>query len=256
MFHFLVIGIGPGDPELVTVKAINALNRADLVLIPRKGDDKVELAEARREICRRYLENETTRLVEFDLPKRGLPHTNGYISSVNNWHDAIAVTYTDVVRRELPAGGTVALLVWGDPSLYDSTLRIIARMGDVPGFASTVEVIPGVTSLQALTAMHRIPLNSLGGSVLYTTGRRLKEGVPANIDTIVVMLDGDVNFRHLPAEQFDIYWGACLGLPEETGYNGRLQENIERIEQQRKKIRERNGWVMDIYILRRINREV
>jgi precorrin-6A synthase len=249
--RFLVIGIGPGDPELVTVKAIRALNAADIVLVPRKGADKADLAEQRREICRLYLENPATRLVEFDLPRRRSEEDGGYLASVDDWHAAIAATYSGLLAHELPDGGSVALLVWGDPSLYDSTLRILARLTSDHGVKTRIEVVPGVTSIQALTALHGIPLNALGGSVLITTGRRLREGVPDDVDTIVVMLDGEASFRHLTPEGFEIFWGACLGLPDEIALRGRLQDVGPEIAEARERTRSSHGWVMDVYLLRR-----
>ena len=66
----MLIGIGTGNPEHMTVQGIRALNAADLVLVSRKGAAKYDLAELRREICGRYLENGATRVVEFDLPAR------------------------------------------------------------------------------------------------------------------------------------------------------------------------------------------
>ena len=61
--------------------------------------------------------------------------------------------------------GIVALLVWGDPSLYDSTLRIAARLNPAPA----ITVIPGVTSMQVLTAGHAIPVNEVGAPFTVTT---------------------------------------------------------------------------------------
>ena len=49
-------------------------------------------------------------------------------------------------------------MVWGDPSLYDSTLRIAERLDPIP----SVKVVPGITSIQALAAAHQIPINDLG----------------------------------------------------------------------------------------------
>lgn len=251
----LVIGIGPGDPELVTVKAIRALNSADLVLIPRKGADKADLADLRREVCRRYLDNPATRLVEFDLPVRDEQKSGGYLLSVNDWHDAIAALYAQMIRAELPVGGRVALLVWGDPSLYDSTLRILGRLPEKHALAIGIEVIPGVTSLQALTAVHRIPLNALGGPVLLTTGRRLREeGVPAGVDTVAVMLDGETSFRFVPPDDFDIYWAAYLGLDQEMAEAGPLADLAQTLADQRAAARSEHGWIMDLYILRRRGR--
>ena len=69
------------------------------------------------------------------------------------------------------------MLVWGDPSLYDSSLRIVDRLRD-DGLDIRVRVIPGITSLQALTAAHAIPLNRLGAPVLITTGRQVRGAGP------------------------------------------------------------------------------
>src|SRR6478752_1636027 len=120
MREILVIGIGTGNPEHVTIEAVRALNRADLVLVPRKGEAKADLAELRREICERYLENPATRIVEFDMPVRDAG--GGYREGVDAWHREIAGRYRALLEAE---EGVAALLVWGDPSLYDSTLRIL-----------------------------------------------------------------------------------------------------------------------------------
>ena len=56
-------------------------------------------------------------------------------------------------------------------------------------------VVPGITSLQMLAASHRMTLGTLGGAVLVTTGRRLREGFPEGAESVVVMLDGDCAFR-------------------------------------------------------------
>ena len=67
--ELLFIGIGTGNPEHLTLQAIRALNRADLVLIPREGKDKADLADLRREICAEMLESPVV-LAEFDMPLR------------------------------------------------------------------------------------------------------------------------------------------------------------------------------------------
>lgn len=249
---FVVIGIGAGDPEHMTVQAINALNRANIVLLPRKGAGKADLAELRREICRRYLTSEAVRVVEFDLPKRD-SKAQDYRASVDAWHEAIAETYKVLVQKELRDGGTAALLVWGDPSLYDSTLRILDRLRTTHGLDFAIEVVPGITSVQALTASHAIPLNEVGNSVLFTTGRRLREGHLEEADTIVVMLDGETSFHTLPAERYDIYWGAYLGLDQEMVMAGDLDDTAAEIAEARASARRKNGWIMDVYVLRRKN---
>ncbi|MCA1491905.1 precorrin-6A synthase (deacetylating) [Sinorhizobium alkalisoli] len=250
MRHILIIGIGAGNPEHITVQAINALNRADVLFIPTKGAKKAELAEVRRDICARYVTRPDSRTVEFAVPVR---RTEGrsYTESVDEWHASIAVTYEELLERELSEGQIGAFLVWGDPMLYDSTIRIVERVrmrGRVPfGF----DVIPGITSLQALCASHRIPLNLVGKPVEITTGRQLVESFPEKTATAAVMLDGEQAFHKIEDPEAEIYWGAYLGTPDEIVISGRLDEVKDEILRTRAEARERMGWIMDIYLLRR-----
>lgn len=250
MLKLLVIGIGAGNPEHMTIQAIGALNRADVVFLPRKGDSKADLAELRREICRRFLTNDRTRIVEFDLPRRA-DVADAYLESVDDWHAAIAGTYARLLADELGGRGNAAFLVWGDPSLYDSTLRILARLRADHGVDFEIEVVPGITSVQALTASHAMPLNRLAGPVLFTTGRRLKDDLASRPDTVVVMLDGQLAFEELPADDYEIFWGAYLGMEQEMIVSGTLAEASGEIAAKRAGGRAENGWIMDVYILRR-----
>jgi len=244
MLEIVVIGIGAGNPEHMTVEAIRALNAVDRLLIPRKGAAKAELAELRRAICERFLENPATRIVEFDMPERDA--AGGYRAGVEAWHAAIAAIWRGLLAE---AEGSVGLLVWGDPALYDSTLRILDRLA-ADGLAFSRWVIPGITSLQALAARHAIPLNAIGGAVQVTTGRRLRAGVP-DAEAIAVMLDAGGAFETVPAEDYDIFWGAYLGMPQEIAVAGPLAEVGGRIAEARAAARAEHGWIMDVYLLRR-----
>ncbi len=249
MIDLHLIGIGTGNPDHLTRAAIAAMNAADLILLPRKGEANSDLIDLRRTICADVL-TAGTRVVEFDLPERDTDAP--YLSAVERWHDAIALAWRHEIARHLPNGGRLALLVWGDPSLYDSTLRIADRLR-ADGLAITVTVEPGITSLQALTAAHAIPLNTVGGPVLITTGRRLRAGGwPAGVDTIAVMLDGDCAFQTLNASGVEIWWGAYLGMGHQSLVAGSLAEVAAEIIDARARLRERHGWIMDIYLLRRV----
>lgn len=246
MEELVLVGIGTGNPDHLTRAAVAALNRVDGVLLPRKGEEKSDLAEVRRLICAEVITNPAVRIVEFDLPERD-PGVAEYLARVEEWHDRIARVWTEALEA-VPGARRVALLVWGDPSLYDSTLRIAGRLVPAP----KVTVIPGITSIQALTALHAIPLNDLGAAVLVTTGRRLREGGwPPGIDTLVVMLDGECSFQGLGVPGARIWWGAYLGMPEEIGLAGELAEVSAEIVEIRSAARARHGWIMDIYLLRR-----
>ena len=242
MTHLFLIGIGTGNPDHVTMQARKAIADADLILIPRKGPDKADLADLREQIVDGIRPNAP--IAYFDMPVRD--ETLPYIERVELWHDSIARLWSQVISERSKAN-TVALLVWGDPSLYDSTLRIAARLSPSP----ELTVVPGITALQALTAAHRIPLNTLNGTITITTGRRLRaDGWPAGAETVAVMLDGGCSFQTLEPQSYDIWWGAYLGMQNEIVEAGRLGEVSQRIIERRNEARNAHGWIMDIYVLR------
>jgi len=247
MLTLSLIGVGCGDPGQLTRAAIQAINAADLVLIPRKGTAKSDLADLRRTICADALTSASTRIAEFDLPVRDATEAD-YRKGVDDWHDAVAATWSRTIANHLAGEGKVALLIWGDPSLYDSSLRIARRLDPLPD----IEVVPGITSIQALCAVHALPLNDIGEPFLVTTGRRLREGGwPQGVDTVVVMLDGGTAFQSLDPAGLQIWWGAYLGMPDQIVMSGALAEVGSRIVAMRQEARERHGWIMDSYILKR-----
>lgn len=248
MIRLHLIGIGTGNPDHLTRAAIAAMNDADLILLPRKGADKADLIDLRRTICVAVLTGDT-RIAEFDLPARAAGED--YRGDVDAWHDAIAAAWTAQIDAHLPGGGTLALLVWGDPSLYDSSLRIADRL-HASGRTIDVRVVPGITSVQALTAAHAIPLNTLASPVAITTGRRLRAGGwPVGFDTVVVMLDGGCAFETLDPRGIRIWWGAYLGMPHEALIAGDLAAVAPDIAARRAALRARHGWIMDVYLLRK-----
>lgn len=248
-----LVGIGTGNPEHLTLAAIRTLEAADLILLPRKGEDKAELLDLRRDVCARLLRRRAC-IVEFELPQRAAEAETdgGYRTAVADWHDAIAREWRRQIDAHLPAAGSrIALLVWGDPSLYDSSLRIAARLSGTAS-ALQVQVVPGITAVQALTAAHGIVLNEVAEPVLITTGRRLREaGWPADADTVVVMLDSGGAFQAIDADGVRIWWGAYLGMAQQTLIAGALGEVADDILQVRARLRQAHGWIMDVYLMRR-----
>lgn len=257
MIRLSLIGIGTGNPDHVTLAAVRALNEADLILLPRKGDAKSDLVDLRRLLCRNLLDDPSrTRVVEFDLPRRDT--RADYLGAVDDWHAAIAHVWAELMASHLPQGGRVGMLIWGDPSLYDSSLRIAGRLESQMKSAAgravevEVEVVPGITSLQVLTAEHRIPLNALAEPVQITTGRRLRErGWPIEAASVAVMLDSGGAFQALPAEGLYIWWGAYLGMDKQSLLHGWLADVVPSIVERRAALREQHGWIMDVYLLAR-----
>lgn len=250
MRKVFVIGIGVGNPDYVTVQAINALNEVDVFFIMDKGQEKEDLVRLRKEICERYIKDKSYRTVETtDPPRDRMPST--YEPAVRAWHEQRAGIYERLIGEELGEDECGAFLVWGDPSLYDSTLRIIDQIIARGTVTFEYEVIPGVSAIQALAARHRIALNRIGRSIHITTGRKIAEGLPNNIDDVIVMLDADCSFKAIDASSIDIYWGAYIGTEDEILMAGNLRELMHDIERMRTEAKARKGWIMDTYLLRR-----
>ncbi|MFJ1649550.1 precorrin-6A synthase (deacetylating) [Streptomyces sp. NPDC088258] len=249
--HLLVIGIGAGDPDHVTLAAVKAMRRADVFFVLGKGREKSDLTRLRRDILDEHLPG-PYRVVEADDPWRDRTRDEraGYTTAVLDWRRRRADVCERLIREELAPGQCGAFLVWGDPSLYDSTLGILEDIKARGTVAFDHEVIPGISSVSALAARHRVNLNRIGGSVHITPGRRLAESLPNDDGDIVVMLDAHESFRHVAGADTWIYWGAYIGTPDEILIAGPLDEVRDRISRARGEARERHGWIMDTYLLR------
>ncbi|OZF49125.1 precorrin-6A synthase (deacetylating) [Rhodococcus sp. 14-2470-1a] len=237
-----LVGVGGGHPDQVTVQAIEKLQQVDVFLVADKGDGVGDLAEARTEILRRHVTGDY-RVVQVPDPARDRKPSD-YGTAVTDWHEARARAYREVLDG-LPSDTVVGFLVWGDPSLYDSTIRVAEQLG------VEFDVTPGVSSVSMLAASHRIVLNRIGGPIVITTGRALQKDVAAGADNLVVMLDGGLACRELVGSRpWDIYWGANLGTEDEKLVAGDLDDVIDEIASIRAELKARHGWVMDIYVLR------
>jgi precorrin-6A synthase len=229
MKRILIIGIGAGNPDYMTVQAIKALNQVDVFFVMDKGPAKEKLVALRKEIIERFIEGDGYRIVEATSPERR----------------------RDEGDYRMSEGECGAFLVWGDPSLYDSTIRIVEAIANSGRHEFDYEVIPGISSVQALAARHRVPLNLIGRSVEITNGRGIAEGFPNNVDSVVVMLDSQDSYRNLADEDLDIYWGAYVGTPDEILISGKLREVMDDIARVRAEARRKHGWIMDTYLLRK-----
>jgi precorrin-6A synthase len=250
MKKILIIGIGAGNPEYVTIQAVNALNQVDVFFILDKGASKEKLVEFRHELCRRYIKGRNYRFVDAASPEweRHRADYNATIANLNREKQAI---FERLIGEGMEDGECGAFLVWGDPTLYDSTIRIIEAIAQSGRHAVDYEVIPGITAAQALAAKHKITLNRIGEAIEITTGRRIAEGFPNNVDSVVVMLDAENGFKRFADQDIDIFWGAYIGTPDEILLAGRLKDVVDDIERIRAEARRANGWIMDTYLMRR-----
>jgi precorrin-6A synthase len=215
-----------------------------------KGSGPRDLIKLRQEICERYIERDSYRFVEApDVARdRG---AEDYERAVSDWSHRRAELYEQLLRDELGEEDVGAILVWGDPSLYDGSLRVVQQIAERGSLPLEYEVIPGISSVQVLAARHRTTLSRIGRPVQITTGRLLSNGFPGESDDVVVMLDGRAAFQDVPPEGVEIFWGAYLGTDDEVLIAGPLADVSARIVATRSQARAGKGWIMDTYLLRR-----
>jgi len=208
------VGVGPGDPELLTVKAVRVLRGADVVLVPVLDTDDAEPGRAEASVRAHLGDDDRVRRVRFALNDRaGLSDER-----TRSW-DAAAHA---VVAAWESGAEDVAFATIGDPSVYSTFSYLAQTVADLRPDAD-ITVVPGVTAMQDLAARSATPLCE-GRETLalfpMTAGLdRFAQALDA-FDTVVAYKGG----RHLPrmldvvrsAGRLDgAVYGAALGLPGE-----------------------------------------
>ncbi|HXE45895.1 MAG TPA: precorrin-3B C(17)-methyltransferase [Conexibacter sp.] len=141
------VGVGPGDPELLTVKAARAIAAADVIAYPsaRHGD-----SVARRIAAPHLRDDHVEVLLQFPLTTELTEHPGGYEAALAAFYDGAA----EELAAHLDAGRDVAILCEGDPLFYGSYMYFHERLA--PRYETTV--IPGVTAFSAAAAAAGAPL--------------------------------------------------------------------------------------------------
>lgn len=242
-----VIGIGAGDPDHLTLQAAKAIGRTDVFFVLDKGEAKDSMIELRRRLMKAY-GRPSHRVAEGRDPDRDRTPAD-YQGTIADWRHRRSAVTEALISEHLPADETGTFLVWGDPSLYDSTIAILEEILARGQTLFDYEVIPGISSVSALAAKHKVSLNRVGRPFQVTTGRRLAEAWPDGVDDVVVVLDARQAFTAHP--EADIYWGAYVGTEDELLASGKVADVSEDILKTRAEARERHGWIMDTYLLRR-----
>ena len=112
MKKILIIGIGAGDPDFVTMQAVKALNTVDVFFILEKGAAKDGMMELRREICRRYAKDRAYRMIEAPSPTRD-PRPADYAACVDDLNRAKQDAFEKMIADGLGEGQTGAILRLG-----------------------------------------------------------------------------------------------------------------------------------------------
>jgi len=250
-----IIGVGPGDPDQVTLEAVAAMRSVDYFLVTDKSNPTSggkrgmpdPLVHARERLLDRHLDRPAVVVKIADAPRERRAEFTGtgeeYRAAVATWHAARVEKYLSALDQH---EGDVGFLVWGDPAFYDSTIRVVDQIAE--RIDVEVDVIPGISSVQLLAARHRLVLHGVGRPLFVTTGRAVREAVADGHDNIVVMLNRAIALDGL--EDWQIWWGGNLGTAHEELCAGRVGDVLPDIERARGRLRDAAGWVMDIFLLR------
>jgi precorrin-2/cobalt-factor-2 C20-methyltransferase len=205
------VGVGPGDPELITVKALRRLRAADVVFVPVADTGETGRAEA---TVRHHVDGGVIVRVVFAM--RDQVHGERREGA---W-DAAATQVADWFATN--AGGTAAFATLGDPCVYSTFTYLAQTVRDLVG-ELTVELVPGVTAMQDLAARSGTPLvegrESLALFPMTAGAQRFRQALDS-FDTVVAYKFG----RLLPetlavlaeaGRLDDAVFGAGLGLPSQ-----------------------------------------
>jgi precorrin-2/cobalt-factor-2 C20-methyltransferase len=209
------VGVGPGDPELLTVKAVRVLRTADVVLVPVLDLDDDEPGRAEASVRAHLGEDARVRRVRFALNDRG-----GLSEArTNSWDDAART----VVQCWDEGASAVAFATIGDPCVY-STFSYLAQTVSALRPDAQVEVVPGVTAMQDLAARSVTPLcegtESLALFPMTAGLDRFAQALDV-FDTVVAykggrLLPGMLDVVRRAGRLDNAVFGAALGLAEET----------------------------------------
>lgn len=140
------IGVGPGDPELITVKAVKTLKTADVICVPKAHADRPSMALA----MVKHIINERARPPE--VLELVFPMTKDKIGLKRAW-----ARNANIIAEKAKKGNTIAFITLGDPMFYSTFIYLCQSMKEECPEVK-LEIIPGITSLTACAASSKIPL--------------------------------------------------------------------------------------------------
>lgn len=172
---FYGVGVGPGDPELLTLKALRVLQEVPLICTPRSETSQESYA---LDIVRDYLDEQRQEIIRIPFP------IDDEAGAAAVWRSA-----ADTIGDHLAQGKDVAFITEGDPMLYSTFSYVLDSI--TSGYPEvTVEIIPGVSSVMAAAASAGVPLVTHGQRLVILPAvygiDDLSEAI-ANYDTIILM---------------------------------------------------------------------
>ncbi|WP_286239418.1 precorrin-2 C(20)-methyltransferase [Neptuniibacter halophilus] len=218
--RFIGVGVGPGDPELLTVKAWRLIQSADVIsyLVNDRGDSQA------RDIASLALESATAAQIEIPVPMPMLTER----SAANQAYDQAALE----ISARLEQGLDVVFLCEGDPLFFGSFSYLLERLQDRFG----CEVVPGITSVNAAAATLVQPLTMLKESFAVLSGRHTDAQILHALqqhDSLVIMKAGQARPRILALLQQSGRSGDACYLEYIGRENQRVVTDISELEAKR-----------------------
>ncbi len=216
MRKFYGVGVGPGDPELITVKGLNALKKAEVIFAPKAKEKSDSLA---REIVEKMLE-EGKEFVELEFPM-----TKNAVELRKRYRNA-----AERICKEINMEKEVAYLTIGDPNLYSTYIYLLDALKEVAPDLM-VETIPGIPAYSAVSARLNYSLAEKNERICICPVPEdlsdLREIILQN-DTVVIMkvakklreviaLLGDMNLLE------DTVFGSRIGMEGEMVIDGKIE---------------------------------
>ena len=194
------LGVGPGDPELITIKALRIMKKADVIACPARGSSPGTAYQIAEQAYPDIVSKEIL-LLDFPMDKR----------EQRAAHQEAA----DRLIEKLREGKVVAFLTLGDPAFY-STFSYISDIVRSEGYP--VEMISGITSFSAAAARLLISIASGDEPVMITTGE------VRDFDGTLIVMKAGRNLRKIKEELADggkkVYLVENCGMPDEKVYSG------------------------------------
>ena len=178
--ELIAVGLGPGDPELITLKGLRAIQSADVIFTPlsREGDTSIAL-----QIATQWIDQERQRLVSLPLP---MTRDAGQLRPA--WQAAAAT-----IQQELTGRQRGVYLLLGDPLLYGTFSYLWRELHTAANI--TVKIIPGITSFAAAAAAGGVPLTMADERLIvlpasYETDTLTLQRLLNDFNTVVLMKAG------------------------------------------------------------------
>lgn len=214
--HLYGVGVGPGDPELITLKAQRILSQVSVIFVPRKDAKHESYA---RSIISGLVENSNQRIVDLVFPMQ-----KGTLKPY--WEEAV-----EKIWQHLALGKDCAFVTEGDALLYGTFAYILSifqeRHPEV-----TVEVIPGISSINAASARALLPLAISGERVAIIPATYEDEALRETLesfDTVVLLKVNTVFDRILDVLEEMKLADRCIYIRRCTTKDEEIVRNIRKL---------------------------